>query len=145
MCDRRLIGLFVLLFAATASGPALAQSNEQAVEAAKQAAQEWLALLDADKYEPTWAEASSLFKSKLTAEQWEARVKQAHSTLDSLQSRSLVSARYTTSFPNVPEGEYVAAQYRSLYGDKETVETVILKKDQDEWRMAGYFVKPAEN
>ncbi len=120
-----------------------AQSNEEAVEAAKAAAQEWLALLDADEYEATWEEAATFFKSKVSAEQWTAQVRQAHSSLDSLRSRSLVAARYTTSVPNAPEGEYVIAQYRATYGEQETVETVSLKKDEKEWRVAGYFVKPA--
>ena len=123
--------------------PASAQSNEEAVEAAKAAAQEWLALLDTDKYEATWKEGATFFKSKVSAEQWTAQIRQAHSSLDSLRSRSLVAARYTTSVPNAPDGEYVIAQYRATYGKQETVETVSLKKDQDEWRVAGYFVRPA--
>ncbi|WP_263787705.1 DUF4019 domain-containing protein [Salinibacter grassmerensis] len=122
--------------------PVSAQSNEQAVEAAKEAAQEWLALLDADKYKATWEESAALIKSQMTAEQWAAQIRQAHTTLDSLRSRSLVAARYTTSMPNAPEGEYVMAQYETSYGDKETVETVPLKKDDGTWRVAGYFVKP---
>lgn len=143
MSKRFLTGLLAVLIVAAAPSSTLAQSNEQAVEAAKQAVQEWFALLDADKYEATWSEASSYLKSKLNAEQWTARVKQAHSTLDSLRSRSLVAARYTNSIPNAPEGEYVIAQYEATYGAKDAVETVSLKKDPDEWRVAGYFVKPS--
>ncbi|PSQ98917.1 MAG: hypothetical protein BRD51_02635 [Bacteroidetes bacterium SW_11_64_17] len=116
-------GLLALLL--IAPRPLPAQSNEQAVEAAKEAAQEWLALLDAGKYETTWEEG------------------QAHAALDSLRSRSLVAARYATDIPNAPEGEYVVAQYKSMYGAKETVETTYLKKDDGTWRVAGYFVKPA--
>ncbi|MCS3857381.1 hypothetical protein [Salinibacter ruber] len=44
-------GLLALFLIAPRSLPA--QSNEQAVEAAKEAAQEWFVLLDADKYEAT--------------------------------------------------------------------------------------------
>jgi hypothetical protein len=133
-------GLLALLLIAPRSLPA--QSNEQAVEAAKEAAQEWFALLDADKYEATWEEAATFFKSKVTAEQWAAQVRRAHAALDSLRARSLVAARYTKSVPNAPEGEYVVAQYRSMYGKKETVETTYLKKDAGTWRVAGYYVKP---
>ena len=134
-------GLLALLL--IAPRPLPAQSNEQAVEAAKEAAQEWLALLDAGKYETTWEEGATLIKSKMTAEQWAAQVRQAHAALDSLRSRSLVAARYATDIPNAPEGEYVVAQYKSMYGAKETVETTYLKKDDGMWRVAGYFVKPA--
>lgn len=143
MYNRRFACLLVILLTTTAVSPALAQSNEQAVEAAKQSAQEWLALLDADKYEATWEEAASVLKSKLSAEQWAQRVKQAHASLGELQSRSLETARHTTSVPNAPEGEYVIAQYQAAYGDEETVETVSLKKEQDTWRVAGYVIRPA--
>ena len=51
-------GLLALLL--IAPRPLPAQSNEQAVEAAKEAAQEWLALLDAGKYETTWEEGATL-------------------------------------------------------------------------------------
>jgi hypothetical protein len=133
-------GLLALVLAVPP--PLSAQSNEQAVAAAKEAAQEWLTLLDADQYEATWEEAATFFKSKVTAEQWVVQVRQAHSSLDSLRSRSLVAARYTTNMPNAPEGEYVMAQYKATYGKQETVETVSLKKDDGTWRVAGYFIKP---
>lgn len=138
-----LSGLFVLLVTVAAPLSASAQSNEQAVEAAKQTAQEWLTLLNADKYKATWEEAATFFKSKISAEQWAAQVRQAHTSLDSLRSRSLAAARYTASMPNAPKGEYVIAQYRATYGSRNIVETVSLKKDQGEWRVAGYFIKPA--
>jgi len=51
-------------------------------------------------------------------------------------------ARYTTNMPRAPEGEYVTAQYRATYGEKDAVETVSLKKDDGTWRVAGYYVKP---
>lgn len=122
--------------------PLSAQSNEQAVDAAKEAAQEWFALLDADKYEATWEEGATLIKSKVTAEQWATQIRQAHMSLDSLRPRSHVAARYTTSLPNAPEGEYVIAQYEATYGEENTIETISLKKDDGNWRVAGYFIKP---
>jgi hypothetical protein len=133
----------LLAFVLVVPPPLAAQSNEQAVEAAKEAAQEWFALLDADKYKATWEEGATLIKSKTTAEQWAAQIRQAHMALDSLRSRSLVAARYTKGIPNAPKGEYVVAQYKSIYGEKNTVETMYMKKDDGTWRVAGYFVKPA--
>jgi hypothetical protein len=139
LCSGALAALLLL----TAPGALYAQ-NQAAADSAKQAAQEWLTLLDADDYEATWTEASSFFRSKVGSDQWVQRIQQAHSTLDSLQSRSLVAARYTTSLPNAPAGKYVIAQYRATYGSEETVETVSLKKEQDEWRVAGYVIRPAK-
>lgn len=123
----------------------MAQSHEEAVEAAKQATQEWLALVDAGKYKASWREAGASLRAGVpTAEQWAAQVRRVHSKLDSIRSRSLVAARYTTSLsnPNAPEGEYVVVQYRSQFGEEERAETVILTREEEEWRVIGYFVKP---
>ena len=139
------IGLLVGLAVGPAQ-PLHAQSNEQAVESAKQAAQGWLTLFDARELKATWEEASSFFKSKISAEQWVARIEQTRKrrpVLDSLRSRSLVAARYTPSLPKAPDGEYVVVQYEAQYAHEPWVETVTLKKDPDGWRVAGYFVKPA--
>lgn len=122
-----------------------AQTNEEAVERAKQISQEWLTLFDAEKYDSTWVEASSYFKSKISKEQWAMQIQQTRMqrpVLDSLRSRSLVAARYTTSLPKAPDGEYVVVQYEATYADEQWVETVTLKKDPDAWRVAGYFTKP---
>ena len=124
-----------------------AQSNEQAVEAAKQAAQEWLSLFDAEKFRATWEEASPYFKSKVSTDQWVTLIEQSRRqrpVLDSLRSRSLVAARYTTSLPKAPDGEYVVVQYRATYANEQWAETVTLKKAPDGWRVAGHFLQPAD-
>jgi hypothetical protein len=139
-----LVGLVVGLVIATPQS-LYAQSNEQAVTTAKQEAQEWLALFDKNNFQATWKEASAFFKSKISAEQWGTRIEQMRTrrpVLDSLRSRSLVAARYTSSLPKAPDGEYVVVQYEGTYADEKWAETVTLKKDPDGWRVAGYFVKP---
>ena len=141
MIPRSCLPIVVLVGLVVAPFPLQAQ-NQTAVDSAKQAAQEWLTLLDADQYEATWEEGASFFKSKIDADGWASRLKSAHASLDSLRSRSLVAARYTQSVPNAPDGEYVIAQYRATYGERALVETVSLKKEQDEWRVAGYVIRP---
>jgi len=134
-------GILTIFLALVVPAPLHAQ-NQAAVDSAKQSAQEWLALLDDDEYEATWTEGADLFQSRVDTEQWVRQVKQAHGPLGEFQSRSLVEARYTTSMPKAPEGEYVIAQYRATYGSEDVVETVFLKQEQDEWRVAGYVVRP---
>jgi len=119
------------------------QSYQKRVDAATQAAGQWFELLDADDYAATWTQASALFKSKVTKKQWVQQLKTTHQDVDSLQSRSLVGARYKTKPPRGPEGQYVITQYRTQYGSQTMIETVTMKKDSSKWRMAGYFIKPA--
>ena len=137
--------LGVLALVLTAAAPAALHAQHQAqVDSAKQAAQSWLALLDADKFEATWEQSATTLRSNIDATGWAQRLKSAHSTLDSLQSRSLVEARYTTTLPNMPEGDYVIAQYRATYGTEPAAETVSLKKENGEWRVAGYVIRPVK-
>lgn len=119
------------------------QSYQKRVDAATKAAEQWFERLDADDYAKTWAQASALFKSKVTKKQWIQQLKTTHQDIDSLQSRSLVGARYKTKPPRGPKGKYVITQYRAQYGSQAMIETVTMKKDSSEWRMAGYFIKPA--
>ena len=119
------------------------QSYQKRVDAATAAAADWFELLDADDYEATWAQASSFFQSKVSQKQWVKQLKRAHQGVDSLQSRSLVGARYKSEPPSGPKGHYVITQYRAQYGSQAMVETVTMKKDSSAWRLAGYFIKPA--
>ncbi|WP_423815950.1 DUF4019 domain-containing protein [Salinibacter altiplanensis] len=64
--------------------------------------------------------SSAFFKSKVSAEQWRAQIRQGRMqfpVLNSRRSRSLVAVRSTTSFPKAPDGEYVVGQYRARYAD----------------------------
>jgi hypothetical protein len=136
----------------TACGPA---EDEQAyVEAAKEAASEWLALVDAGEFEASHSEAASFFQAQLTAEQWRQMVEQGHNqlNLESFNGRELIAARYTDSPTDQPKmsalsgqvpDEYVAIQYRADYG-KTVIETVTLTRDDDAWRVVGYYIRPED-
>ena len=143
-CSTRLLPVLVLgLILLPSPRDAHGQSYQKRVDAATQAAEQWFERLDADDYAATWTQASSLFKSKVTKDQWIQQLKTTHQDVDSLQSRSLVGARYKTKPPRGPEGKYVITQYRTQYGSQTMIETVTMKKDSSKWRMAGYFIKPA--
>lgn len=95
---------------------------------------------------PTTGAINGLIQSKIGAEQWAARItqsKERRPVLDSLQSRSVAAARYTTSLPDAPDGEYVVIQYKATYADEQWVDMVTLKRESGEWKVAGYVTKPA--
>ena len=103
------------------------------VERAKAEAQRWLSFIDRVKYEASWAEAAEYMQLGSTAEQWAARVRGAHASLDSLHDRTLVTAQHTTTHPELPEGsDVVVVQYRSMYetsrGVRPRLETVTVYK-----------------
>jgi hypothetical protein len=58
-------------------------------------------------------------------------------------SRKLKSAKYTTTLPGAPDGEYVVIQFDSSFEHKQSaVETITPMLDKDgKWRVSGYFIK----
>ena len=127
----------ILFLASIAS----AQSPQE--QAARKSAEDWLTLVDSGKYAESWQEAASLFKSQVSQDQWESKIRAVREPLGKVRSRKLKSSQYTTSVPGAPDGEYVAIQYdTTLEHKKVAVETVTPMLDKDgTWRVSGYFIK----
>lgn len=122
---------------------AFSQTSQKPVDLATASAQSWLALIDSEKYAESWQEASSAFKANLTQEQWAGTAKSVRGQFGKVLSRKLKSAKYTTSLPGAPDGEYVVMQFDTSFANKKSaVETVTPTLDKDgKWRVSGYFIK----
>ena len=140
-----------ILVAAAAPNRLLAQEvGEKAAatsreEAAREAAEAWLSLIAAEKYEESWNEASSHFQAAMTAADWARTAASVAGQTGALLSRRLSEARYTTALPGAPAGEYIVLLYSSSFGhapDVQELVTVILEDGR--WRVIGYFVRPAQ-
>ena len=119
-------------------------STGAAVAAAQSAAQAWLQLVDARRYDQSWDSAAAVFRSAVTKSQWSGAVKEGRAPFEPLGARTLLTATYTTQLPNVPVGQYVVIQYRTKSGQGKTVvETITPARDSDHrWRVAGYYIRP---
>lgn len=124
--------------------PLCAQS--EATEAAQQAAESWLALVDEGDYAGSWDEAAAFFQAQVPKQKWEGMLNQVRAPLGKTQSRKLKDAKYTAELPNAPKGEYVVIRYDASFENAaSTVETVTPMKQEDgSWRVSGYFVRPAQ-
>ncbi len=131
---------FVLLALALATQLTQAAGSQ---EEARFSSEQWLALVDSGKYAESWAEASSLFQSRIGKQKWVGIVKSVREPLGPLSSnRSLMSATLTKSLPGLPEGSYALLQFRSAFKNKaEAVETVTLTLEHSKWKVAGYFIR----
>jgi len=118
-------------------------TEDASVKTAEAAASAWLALVDAGNYAASWREASSLFKKQVNEEQWKSAVASARQPFGALVSRRLKSAKFLTSLPGAPDGEYVVLDYdTSFEKKKEAFERVTPMKDTDGvWRVSGYYVR----
>lgn len=125
-----------------ALGSALAQ-NAEAVSQAQEAAARWVALADAGQFTASWDQAATSFQAAITKPQWERAMQAVRAPLGSVKSRQLKSARFSTSLPGAPDGEYVVVQFDTQFEHKASaVETVTPMKGKDgAWRVSGYFIK----
>jgi len=131
-----LIGAAMLPSARAADQPA-------ATAAASSAAKSWLKLVDHGDYHGSFVQASTLFKSAVSADQWSQQAGAVRKPLGALISRRPKSVTYATSLPGVPDGQYVVIQYDSSFERKQSaVETVTPMLDKDgQWRVSGYYIK----
>ncbi|MGC9990066.1 MAG: DUF4019 domain-containing protein [Terriglobales bacterium] len=140
--DFQLISRFLLLPLLLALCAA-SHAQQKPEQLAQQSSDAWLGLVDSGKYAESWQEASALFKSHVTKEQWQSALHATRDPLGKMLSRKLKSATYKTTLPGSPDGEYVVVQYESSFEHKQsTVETVTPMLDKDgKWRVSGYFIK----
>jgi len=82
----------------------------QFMEEAKQTADAWLLLNDAEQFDQGWETAADFFQSRIEKSNWIVAITSARTPLGKARSRLLQSASFTRSLPDAPEGEYVVIQ-----------------------------------
>ena len=118
-------------------------SHASAKASATKAATAWLKLIDGGDYAASWNTASSYFKEHVTEDQWTQKVGPVRASLGTVVSRKVKSARYLTTLPGAPDGQYVVIQYQSSFGHKKSaIKTVTPMLDGDgQWRVSGYYIR----
>jgi hypothetical protein len=116
-----------------ASAPASAAESAPA-----QAARQWLALVDAGKWQESWAGTTQSFQSLNTVGSWESASQTARVPLGRVLSRTMTSAE---SIPAPPSGLQLV-RFRTDFANKAAVtETLSLAREGGSWRVAGYFIE----
>ncbi|MCG8636695.1 MAG: DUF4019 domain-containing protein [Desulfobacterales bacterium] len=102
----------------------------------------WLKLVDEEKYNASWQTAARVFKDAVTSGQWVKTVSGIRSAMGPVIERRLFHDRFTTALPGMPDGEYIIIRFVTGFKNKQSaVETVSLVKENDTWKVAGYFIK----
>jgi hypothetical protein len=133
--------MMACLMACIAGGPVLAADKPE--DAAQNAAELWLKLVDDGQYAASWEQTARLFKGVVKQADWERMAGGVRTPLGKLVSRKLKSREYTETMPGAPDGKYVVIQYDTVFENKASaVETVIPMADPDDaWRVSGYFIR----
>ena len=121
----------------------MAENTEEKEKRAVEAANVWLALVDAADYETSWIDGAEYFRGAITKEDWGQSLTAARKPLGDLQSREVQSTKYYTELPGAPDGEYVVIQYKTSFEKKKhAVETVTpILEDDGCWRVSGYYIR----
>lgn len=119
-----------------------AADNDGKVNAAVDAAKDWLKITDDGDYATSWEQTCGLFKSKFSKEQLVQSFDLVRAPLSKVISRKVISTQYTDVMPGVGPGEYVIIQFKTSFENKaDAIETVTPMLDKDGvWRVSGYYI-----
>ena len=124
----------------TLSAPAIASPDAVTPEVAT--ANVWLEQLDAKSWNESWKRTGKLFQSNLTQEQWAKTAQAVRDPLGAVISRHILGVTKTTTLPGAPDGEYGVLTYSAVFTNKASaVETVVLIRDGEQWKIVGYFIR----
>jgi Protein of unknown function (DUF4019) len=133
-----------------ATGRAIGDSPSQdAVTAATEATNTWLAIVDAGKFADSWKNTAEVFKLGVAETEWVVDLDAIRSKLGKTTMRELKTAQFSTTLRGAPmTGEYVTISYLTKFALAPlAMETLVVSKEADgEWRIAGYNIgkAPAE-
>lgn len=110
---------------------------------ARTAAEKWLTLVDAGKYDESWAEMSAPFKSEVSRRKWKNTIGEIRKPLGKVSVRQLKFAEYAKELPGAPEGEHVVAHFGTSFERKTgaTEKITLLLGEDLVWRVSSYTVK----
>jgi hypothetical protein len=134
------------LLMATLFVASLSVAQEADRKAATDAAQQWLAVVDAGHYGQSWDAAASFFQSKITKQDWEKALNQVRAPLGKMVSRQFKADAMEAKLPGAPEGKYCVIQFRTEFqhGPGPVIETITPMLDKGQWKISGYFIKASD-
>lgn len=111
-------------------------------EAARQAAEAWLPLLDSGRYAESWGPLSPKIKRDLSQRQWEMGMMGFRRRLGKLKSRRLGDVTYLRSLPGHPGHEGASVRFESVFENGLPVVEIVgvIRDDDGEWRVLLYLI-----
>ena len=113
------------------------------VNKAKKSAEEWISLVDNEKYNLSWEKSDKLVQNLVSIENWKNLMVGSRNPLGKNISRNIISTENKTEIQGAPDGDYYIIVYKSEFENKKNAfETITIKKSEDgRWKVAGYYIK----
>ncbi|MGH8100782.1 MAG: DUF4019 domain-containing protein [Chthoniobacterales bacterium] len=130
-----------ILLAGCASHSAVKMERRANETEARDAALNWLKLLDAGDYEEAFQWAAKDFRIYRTQRQFVRYMQARRAPFGRALSRSVVGAANLRHFAGVPEGNYESVIFKTAFEHKSpTAERVILVRQEVGWRVIDYRI-----
>jgi hypothetical protein len=109
--------------------------------AARAAAAQWLALIDAADYATAYALESERLRAATTEEQFIRSMTGRRAPFGKMLSRTFIGAAFTRKRTSAPDGRYESILFRTSFAQKAVAaERVILGYETEGWRVVDYRV-----
>jgi len=119
-----------------------AQIGQAAADTATDEAARWVGLIDHGQYDQSWLSAGAILKSRISQAEWAGKIAPVRAPFGAVVSRTFASETKTDTLPGAPDGHYDVIRFGTVFsGKKVAVETVVLAREGDSWKVDGYFVK----
>ena len=105
------------------------------------AADESLTLLDQDDYLGAWESSASIFQEVVTPDAWTSQLEGVRKKFGKAKTRTRTNAVVQKDPSNHPPGEYIMINFDTGFENDDVTETLILFKEKNRWKLAGYFTK----
>ena len=126
---------------AVPSAPAIPPANESQAASAP-AARAWLALVDAGNWDESWRGAGTLFRTRLDQTGWASMIAPVRQPLGGVIARQYSDVAAFTKLPDAPDGRYEIVRFTTDFHAKaDALETVVMMKEQADWKVVGYFIR----
>jgi hypothetical protein len=130
----------IILWLSVAVSTNLIMIGAQTDDDVAMAGQRWLSLVDDQKYEESWDQASSMFRNEVTKEQWIAALKRSREPLGAVGSRTRTRLEFSKALRGAPDGDYAIIHFSTTFNGKSATERLTLVKENAKWQMAAYGI-----
>ena len=115
--------------------------SPESIDAAKEASTIWLSMVDEQKYQESWSEASAILKGAVTQAEWTANLNSIRGSLGAVERRDADTSEFHESLEELPDGEYFVFTFRSAFENRNFAYEVlaIAKEPDSSWRVMGYY------
>ncbi|SHJ35898.1 Protein of unknown function [Malonomonas rubra DSM 5091] len=116
--------------------------KKEQIQVADAAAQEFLQMVDAGRYDDSWVIAAPYLRQEIPQEKWLQELTDLRTKVGKLNERSLEDANFTAAIKEMPDSVLMLLEYTANYEKGVFKEMITLIRESDtRWRVVGYFIQ----